>query len=134
MLERLRIWTDPSALDFPWLCRTLRATYWGARWTDERIRQAVANSLTFGAYIAPGHQQIGFARVVTDRATFSSVMDVVVEPQFRRQGVGTALMKAVVAHPCVSGTICVLDTRDCDAFYAPFGFVRDKMVMKRNPA
>ncbi len=134
MLEAIRIWTDPSALDFPWLCRTLRATYWGAGWTDGRIRQAVEHSLIFGAYLQPDHQQIGFARVVTDRATFSSVMDVVVDPQHRRQGVGTALMKAVVAHPCVSGTVCVLDTRDMDPFYERFGFARKKTVMMRNPA
>lgn len=120
-------------LDREWIVATLRASYWGGWLTEPQINQAIDASLCFGLYtrgIAP--LQIGFARAVTDGATFSSVMDVIIREGWRRQGFGTALMEEVVRHPLVAPTICVLDTRNAHRFYAKLGFLWAGHVMKRD--
>jgi GNAT superfamily N-acetyltransferase len=128
------ITTNPSDLDLPWVERTLMGNYWGAHLTPAMIRCAVAHSLCFGAYESETRKQIGFARVLTDRAVLSTLTDVVVERSKRRLGVGRAIMDAVVAHAEVKTTICVIATRYRREFYANFGFeIFTEGVMKRDP-
>ncbi len=127
--------TDNTLLDREWLIPALQSSYWGAWLKPEQIEAALESSLCFGMYVLDdiGLFQIGFARVVTDGVIFSAVMDVIVDPKFRGQGYGTALMQAVIEHPKVRNTICVLDTRDGDRFYSRLGFVRQRAIMKRDP-
>ncbi len=129
----LRIYTDPACLDHEWLLRTLGASYWGGSYTRVQILRALDHSLCFGAYLGDPSTQIGFVRVVTDHAIFSSITDVIVDPQWRGQGVGTKLLEAVVAHPAVATTICVLETRHARGLYKKFGFSEGGDVLKRNP-
>jgi GNAT superfamily N-acetyltransferase len=85
------------------------------------LQKAIAGSLCFGAY--HGSQQVGFARVVTDRATFAYLCDVYVLEAYRGQGIGRQLMEHVVAHPDLQGLRrFVLVTRDAHGLYARFGF------------
>ncbi len=76
---------------------------------------------------------IGFARVITDHATFSFVGDVFVVENERGKGYGGRLMQAVVEHPSVARTISILQTRDAGGFYAKFGYKHGGNVMKRGP-
>ena len=113
--------TDPSRLDVPWVCAAMRSLPGGEALVDGQIRQALHGSLVFGAYIGP--QQVGAVRVVTDGAIWSSVCDVFVDPDFRNKGIGSSLMKAVVEHPAVAGTRCMLQARQhAWIFYWKFDF------------
>ena len=86
------------------------------------ISRLVANSLCFGAYVA-GVGQVGFARLVTDRATFAYLADVFVLAEHRGRGVSKRLMEAVVSHPDLQGLRrWLLFTRDAHSVYAPLGW------------
>ena len=130
-MKEIEVSTEKARLSLPWVCSSLRASYWGKALNDAQICTAIEHSLCFGAYHVDG-VQIGFARVVTDGAIFSSVMDVYVDWRYQRQGVGRKLMEAILAHPDVKGTISVLSTQDADGFYRKFGY-RGVLAMKRNP-
>lgn len=102
--------TDPKRLDIDWIITQLRDSYWGGHLKPEQIAAAVSRSLCFGAY-ADG-KQAGLVRVVTDGSIFSSITDVIVQENMRGQGIGTALMKAVVEHPEVKHTYSILRARE----------------------
>lgn len=126
--------TINANLDLTWVIKSLRASYWGGWMTPDQIVRAADNSLCFGAYEADTGQQIGFARVVTDRAVSSIVNDVIVAPEWRGKGVGRSMLEALVRHPAVAPTICILASRDAAGFYAKFGFVPiGGDVLKRDP-
>jgi GNAT superfamily N-acetyltransferase len=97
--------------------------YWCLGIPLEVVERAAANSLCFGAYRASDSVQVGFARVVTDQATFAWICDVYVEESARGHGISKELMKAVMAHPSLHGLrrIC-LGTHDAHELYKQFGF------------
>jgi GNAT superfamily N-acetyltransferase len=116
--------TDPARLDLAFLCRALNATYWAGDRPRGVIEASVRNSICFGLYRKTTGEQVGFARVVTDQATFSWVCDVVIDESHRGQGLGKWLMSCVVAHPCVKNTNSLLGTRDAHGLYEKFGYRR----------
>lgn len=129
---------DKMLLDMPWVIDRLMKSYWGGRYTPEKIAEAVTNSLCFGLYRRANEDafdQIGFARVVTDIATFSSLTDLYVDKEYRNLGLGTKIMEALMKHSGVRNTICILGTKHAHAFYARFGFQPREFgeVMTRNP-
>lgn len=67
-------------------------------------------------------EQIGFARVLTDKSRFSCINDVVIEKKYRGHGLGRKLMEAILAHPDVKNTVCILGTKDAARFYEQFRF------------
>ena len=70
-----------------------------------------------------GHYEVGFARVVSDRAVFAYLMDVFVLPEFRGRGISRALMRAIVDHPGLQNLrVFLLATRDAHGLYSKFGF------------
>jgi GNAT superfamily N-acetyltransferase len=87
------------------------------------VERSIDNSLCFGLY--DGDQQVGFARVVTDRATFAHMMDVFVLASHRGHGLGKKLIAAVLAHPDLQDLrIFSLATADAHSLYEQFGFRR----------
>ena len=115
------ITTDPKRIDLDVVHATLTASYWATGIPREVVERAVQHSLCFGAYL--GNRQVGFARVVSDRATFAYVSDVFVLPSERGRGVGGRLMAAIMAHPDLQGLRrWTLFTRDAHALYRRFGF------------
>jgi GNAT superfamily N-acetyltransferase len=87
------------------------------------VDRSIDHSLCFGAY--DGDEQVGFARVVTDRATFAHLQDVFVVPAHRGRGVGKELMHAVMSHPDLQGLRkFTLHTADAHSLYEQFGFRR----------
>ena len=85
------------------------------------LEKGIRNSLCFGAYA--GGRQVGFARAITDRATFAYLADVFVVPEHRSEGVAKMLMESVIAHPDLQGLRrMLLATRDAHTLYARFGF------------
>ena len=86
------------------------------------MERSIENSLCFGAYTDEG-EQIGFARVVTDAATFAYLGDVFVVDEHRGRGVGKRLVEAVMAHPDVQGLrLFLLGTADAHGLYEQYGF------------
>lgn len=96
-------------------------SYWANRRTKEETVTAIKNSLPFGVY--KGENQIGFARVVTDYATFAYLGDVFVHEDFRGRGLGKWLMETIISHPELQGfRRWILATRDAHALYEKFEF------------
>jgi GNAT superfamily N-acetyltransferase len=119
--DEFSISTDPSKLDIDCIVRFLGASYWAAKRSRAAIELSIRNSLSFGMY--DKGVQIGFARAVTDDATFAWICDVFVDEAYRGRGLGTWLMANVVAHPSIRELrLVMLATRDAHELYRPFGF------------
>jgi GNAT superfamily N-acetyltransferase len=95
------------------------------------VEKSLLCSLCFGAYLTGTKEQVGFARVVTDRATISWVCDVFVDPKHRACGLGKRLISEIVGHPDLAATMMILGTKDAHGLYGRFGFERRKMMQRR---
>jgi len=126
--------TEQALLDVEAVHRLLQGSYWAENRSKATIQESIANSLCFGVYLRADRSQIGFARVVTDKATFSWICDVIVDKGHRGKGIGKALMAAVMEHPIVSTTMNLLGTRDAHGLYERFGFVRREMMRRSSRA
>ena len=115
---------DKSLLDFGFIHRYLtEESYWAGNMPASLLETAIENSLCFGAYDEATGAQIGFARVVTDQATFAYLCDVFVAPESQGAGVGKALIAAVSEHLTPLGLRrWALVTRDAHTLYEKFGF------------
>jgi GNAT superfamily N-acetyltransferase len=113
--------TDPARLDVGVIHGYLSRSYWAADRPRSVVERSIAGSLVFGLF-DPSGAQAGFARIVTDRATFAWLCDVFVLEDHRGLGLGTALVAAVLAHPDLEGVRMMLGTRDAHGLYARYGF------------
>jgi len=113
--------TDRSRLDLAAIHRFLSASYWAPGLPLDVLKKSVAHSLPFGLY--RGGEQVGFARVITDRATFAYLCDVYVLESHRGKGLGTWFMETIVSHPDLQGLRrFVLITKDAHRLYERVGF------------
>jgi len=114
--------TDPDRLDVDLISRFLSAeSYWSPGVPRDVVERSIDNSMCFGVY--QGASQVGFARVVTDKATFALVADVFVLEPHRGKGLSKWLMQAVLEHPELQGLRrLLLLTSDAHSLYAQFGF------------
>lgn len=113
--------TDRSRLDLDVIHGFLTTSYWARGISRETVARSMGHSLCFGAF--DGDQQVGFARVISDRATFAYVCDVFALESNRGRGVGKSLMAAIMAHPELQGLRrWTLFTRDAQGLYRRFGF------------
>lgn len=121
--DQFLISTDPARLDVAAIHRYLTEdSYWAKGIPLETVQRAIANSLNFGVY-APDEQLAGFARVVTDRATFAWLCDVFVLPAYRGRGLSKWLMEVVWAHADLRGLRRhLLATLDAHGLYQQFNF------------
>jgi GNAT superfamily N-acetyltransferase len=114
--------TDPARLDIERIHGFLSTAYWATGIPRNVVERSIANSMPFGLYAACG-RQAGFARVVSDRATYAYLGDVYVEASHRGHGLGKFLVSCVVAHPQLQGLRrWALATADAHDLYARFGF------------
>lgn len=104
-------------------------SYWARGIPRDVVARSIANSLCFGVYssrksaLGHGRQQVGFARVTTDRATFAYLADVFILPEHRGRGLSKQLMEAILAHPDLQGLRrWMLATADAHELYRRFGF------------
>lgn len=116
-----RISTDPERLDVGVVHGFLTESYWARGIPRGTVERSIAAAVPFGLY--RGDEQIGFARVVSDRATFAYLCDVFVLPPFRRQGLARWLCETALGHPGLQGIRrWLLVTRDAHPLYDAVGF------------
>ena len=122
MTSDYTISTDKSRLDVALIHRFLsQESYWAQNVPLDVVVRSIDNSLCFGVY--HGDQQVGFARVVTDQATFAYLADVFVLPEHRGRGLSKQLMATISDWPTLQGLRrWVLATQDAHALYEQFGF------------
>jgi GNAT superfamily N-acetyltransferase len=120
-MNSIEITDDCARIDIDLAYRWLQATYWGGSTSRETFDRAVANCFCVAAFVDGQH--CGFARAVTDYATFAWVSDVVVAETSRGQGVGRAMVAYMLAHPELQGLRrWNLNRRDAQGVYVPLGF------------
>jgi GNAT superfamily N-acetyltransferase len=113
--------TERSRLDVALIHDYLRSSYWAQDIPRAVVERSIQHSLCFGAYL--DGRQTGFARVVTDYATFAYVADVFVVPEHRGRGISKLLLRAILEHPELQGLRrFLLATHDAHGLYAQFGF------------
>jgi GNAT superfamily N-acetyltransferase len=118
----LLISTDKALLDRAYIHRFLSEhSYWAKDIPLETMNRSIEHSLCFGLYRAG--KQIGFARAVTDCATFAWLADVFIDESERAQGLGKKFVPAILGHPQLQGLRrFMLGTRDAHGLYARYGF------------
>ena len=115
------ITTDPSSIDLKAVHAYLAGAYWSEEIPRDIVARAIESSLCFS--LLDGDRQIGFARIVTDRATFAYLCDVYVLEEYRGKGLGKWLIGEVMSHPDLQGLRrFILLTRDAHGLYSQFGF------------
>lgn len=114
--------TNKELVDFERVFKYLdEESYWARGIPRERLLKAIDNSMCFGIY--KDGTQAGFARVVTDKATFAYICDVFVLPGYRGAGLSKWLMQTIVQHPDLQGLRrWSLATADAHGLYSQFGF------------
>lgn len=124
-----RISTDKRRLQVDVVHAFLASSYWAQGVPREIVERSIENSLCFGLYEGEGpsgtarERQVGFARVVTDFATFAWVGDVFVLESERGKGLATWLMEVIAGHPDLQGLRrWLLATRDAHGLYRNVGF------------
>jgi len=113
--------TDPTRLDHDFIHAYLVRSYWSEGIPREVVERALSNSLCFGVY--EGQKQVGFARVITDFATFAYLADVFIIESHRARGLSKFLMECILQDPGLQGLRrWTLATRDAHGLYERFGF------------
>ena len=114
--------TDKQSLDTRYIHEFLsNHSYWAAHIPYDTVCRSIEGSLCFGVF-EQGRQK-GFARVITDQATFAYLADVFIDPACRGRGLGQFLLEVIVNHPRLQGLRSwMLATRDVHGLYARFGF------------
>jgi GNAT superfamily N-acetyltransferase len=119
---------DRERVDADVVCALLHATYWADQRPRALIEKSIRNSLCF-ALLHSG-QQVGFARAVTDYATFAWICDVIIAPGHRGHGLGKWMVECIVAHPELQNGTQLLRTRDAHTLYERFGFQRAECLRR----
>lgn len=122
MVAGYKISTHKSDLDFNVIHSFISNTYWAKGIPAETLQRALDNSICFGVFTEQ-NQQVGFARVITDCATFAYLSDVFILDDHRGKGLSKWLMEEIVAHADLQNLRrFVLATKDAHGLYQQFGF------------
>lgn len=128
--------TNVECLQISTIHHFLSKSYWAKDIPIEIVQQSIANSLCFGVYYHA--KQVGFARVVTDYATFAYLADVFILPPFRGLGLSKWLMQVITQHPQLQNLRrWMLGTADAHTLYKQYGFAPlaspQRFMEKHNP-
>ena len=130
------ITTDKEKFDMDIIHSFLTNSYWAEGISKEIIQRSIDGSLCFGVF--ENNKQIGFARMITDQATFAYLADVFILDEYRGRGLSKWLMEVIMSHPGLQGLRrMMLATRDAHGLYEKFGFVpltnADRWMQIHNP-
>lgn len=115
-------------IDLEAVVNLLSNTYWAIGRPRLVIEKSIDQSLCFGVYYFD--KQVGFARIVTDKATFSWICDVVIDNKHRGKGLGKKLMEFIVEYPPIKDTKMLLATKDAHGLYEQYGFNKFEAMVK----
>ena len=119
--EGFAITTETSFFNIEFIHAFLSKSYWAEHIPIETVQKSIDNSISFGVFHLG--RQIGFARVITDKATFGYLADVFIDEAYRGQGLSKWLMEEIMTHPDLQGLRrLMLATRDAHGLYTRFGF------------
>ena len=122
MVKGYRISSKLEEMNLAVVHQFISNSYWSKNIPIEIFEKALSNSLCFGIF-SSDDSQVGFARMITDKATYAYLADVFVLDQHRGQGLSKFLIKEILAHPELQGLRrIVLATRDAHGLYEQFGF------------
>ena len=120
--------TDKSKIDIDYVHGFLTQSYWSPGVPIQVVKKAMEGSLCFGIYdndlqtLPPG-RQVGYARMITDKATFGWLADVFIDESYRGRGLGKWLVEMILAHPDLQGLRRILlATKDAHKLYEQCGF------------
>lgn len=120
-MSEITISTDKSKLDLAVIQQFLSHSYWAEGIPIEVVRKGIEHSLCFGVY--ESDRQVGFARVISDFATYAYLADVFILESHQGRGLGKLLMREIMNHPDLQGLRrFALATRDAHELYRQFGF------------
>jgi N-acetylglutamate synthase-like GNAT family acetyltransferase len=132
-----RITTDKNEMDIDAIHHYLSRSYWAENVPKSVVITAVENSLCFAVLVAEAsgdERQVGFARMITDYASFAYLADVYILEEHRGKGLSKEMMKKIIQHPQLQGLRrMMLATRDAHGLYEQFGFTAltdQKMFMQ----
>ena len=120
--------TEKEKLDIDLIHLFLTRTYWAEGISKEIISRSIEGSLCFGVYendkqAVTAGRQVGFARMITDKATFAYLADVFIIEEYRGRGLSKWLMEVIMSHPDLQGLRrMILATKDAHGLYKQFGF------------
>ena len=113
--------TEKEKLDIDLIQSFLNRTYWAEGISKEVIRRSIEGSLCFGVF--ENDKQVGFARMITDKATFAYLADVFIIEEYRGRGLSKWLMEVIMSHTDLQGLRrMILATKDAHGLYKQFGF------------
>jgi predicted GNAT family N-acyltransferase len=104
------------------VCELLGNSYWANDRKRETTIKAIENSICIGIYLK--EKMVGFARIVTDYATMYWLCDVIIDTQYRKNGLGTKLIEIITEIKELEGMFGILATRDAQKLYEKYGFVK----------
>ncbi len=114
--------------------RLLKTTYWASKRSKEQIRKSMQNSSCYGIYLHDEQKLVGFARVISDFATTYYLADVIIDQEYRHNGLGKALVSYIVSRPEYAGLRGILLTKDAHGLYEKYGFETvDGRAMVKSP-
>jgi GNAT superfamily N-acetyltransferase len=134
--DNYSISTDKEKIDANYVHGFLSQSYWAQSIPHDVVQRSIEGSLCFAVFHR--QKQIGFARVITDEATFAYLADVFIDEQYRGRGLSKWLMECIMDHPSLQGLRrFMLATRDAHSLYSRFGFSplthTDRWMQIHNP-
>ena len=127
MLTEFKIYDDQNKVDLEVVTKWLSTTYWAKDRSVEQIENSINNSVCYSIY--DSDRQIGFARMVSDFATFGYLADVFVDEEYRGRGVGKLLLDAITKDGRWKDLFIILATQDAHDFYKKYGFSCNDRLM-----
>ena len=119
--NQFTITTKKEKFDVEFIHSFLTRSYWAEGISKEVIKRSIEGALCFGLF--ENDKQIGFARMITDKATFAYLADVFIIEEYRGRGLSKWLMEVIMSHPSLQGLRrMMLATKDAHGLYEKFGF------------
>lgn len=131
-MDNIQISNDKTLLNFETIYGFLSRSYWASKRSKMKIDKSIENSVCYGVY--HDSKQIGFARIVTDEATFYWLCDVIIDEEYRGLGIGKRLIETITSSEEFKNLFGFLGTRDAHGLYNQYGFKQDpEKYMGRMP-
>jgi GNAT superfamily N-acetyltransferase len=136
--SKYKISDDINIFDFEKVTQMLRDAFWSEGIGINEVRQGAVNSSLVAGAFSPEGNQIGYARAISDKTRFAYILDVYVDDQYRKKGIGQTMVKFILNHPSLKDVYqWLLITRDAHGVYGKVGFKQlenpDKWMEIRRP-